>query len=165
MATTEESNQIRAFEDAFPAGKLQLARDYAPEAYERLKRAYELAASAAAPQLLALAQLRLTQIIDPCSDPVTRIGSVLPAAKAQAVCEWLRSDVFTQTERACLAFTEQFAFYVADINDSLINELLVEMRADEVYGLVYGVYVFDAVERLATVLQRVFHEGSDCADG
>ena len=68
------------------------------------------------------------------------------------------SDVYTPVERACLAFAEQFAFYVADVNDELIEDLLALLPPDEVYGLVNAIYVVDTVERLRVTLARVFNE-------
>lgn len=130
--------QSHDLSDAFPDDRLALLKDQAPEVYARLRDTYELAARAAPPELLALARLRLTEIIEP------QVGS----ARAP--------DAGTDAERACLAFTEQFAISVADVNDALIDDLLAVLSADEVYGLVYGVYVIDAVQRLATTLHRVF---------
>src|SRR2546423_13024997 len=92
----------------------------APEAYDHLRRAYGEAYRAADPVLLELARRRIALMLDPDAPP----GPGSNEVKVRALPNWANADVYTPAERAGLAFAEQFAFYVADVNDELIQHLL-----------------------------------------
>lgn len=152
VSTIQSSPAVGEFEAPFPAASLEMVRQHAPEAYDHLRHTYGEAYRAADPALLELARQRIALMVDPHAQP----GSGLNEAKVQALADWANSDVYTPVERACLAFAEQFAFYVSDVNDDLIEDLLALLPADEVYGLVNAIYVVDTVERLRVTLARVF---------
>ena len=154
VSTIQSSPAVGEFEPAFPAASLHMIRQQAPEAYDHLRRAYGEAYRAADPMLLELARLRIALMLDPDAPP----GPECNEAKVRALADWANSDVYTPVERACLAFAEQFAFYVADVNDELIEDLLALLPPDEVYGLVNAIYVVDTVERLRVTVARVFNE-------
>ena len=154
VSTIQSSPAVDEFEAAFPAASLQMIRQQAPEAYDHLRRAYGEAYRAADPVLLELARRRIALMVDPDAPPDPESNE----AKVRALADWAHSDVYTPVERACLAFAEQFAFYVADVNDKLIEDLLALLPPDEVYGLVNSIYVVDTVERLRVTLARVFNE-------
>jgi alkylhydroperoxidase family enzyme len=152
--TIHSSAAVGEFEAAFPAASLEMIRQQAPEAYEHLRHTYGEAYRAADPTLLELARLRIALMLDPHAPP----GPGLNDARVRALANWADSDVYTPVERACLAFAEQFAFYVSDVNDELIEDLLALLPPDEVYGLVNAIYVVDTVERLRVTLARLFNE-------
>ena len=152
--TIQSSTAVGEFEAAFPAASLEMIRQQAPEAYEHLRHTYGEAYRAADPTLLELARLRIALMLDPHAPP----GPGLNDARVRALANWADSDVYTPVERACLAFAEQFAFYVSDVNDELIEDLLALLPPDEVYGLVNAIYVVDTVERLRVTLARLFNE-------
>lgn len=154
MNTIHSSAAVGEFEAAFPAASLEMIRQQAPEAYEHLRHTYGEAYRAADPTLLELARLRIALMLDPHAPP----GPGLNDARVRALANWADSDVYTPVERACLAFAEQFAFYVSDVNDELIEDLLALLPPDEVYGLVNAIYVVDTVERLRVTLARLFNE-------
>jgi len=136
------------------ATSLGTVREHAPEAYRLLQLSHDEAYRAVDPALLELARLRIVGMLDP-GRPVGPAGHGVSDAKVQALANWSASDLFTPAERACLAFAEQFALYVADVDDDLIDDLLAELPPDEVYGLVNAIYVVDTVERLRIVSARI----------
>jgi alkylhydroperoxidase family enzyme len=150
--TIQSSPAVDEFEAAFPAASLEMIRRQAPEAYNHLRQTYAEAYRAADPLLLERSRLRIALMVDPHTPP----ASGLDDAKVRALGDWASSDVYTPAERACLAFAEQFAFYVSDVNDDLVDDLLAVLPPDEVYGLVNAIYVVDTVERLKVTLARVF---------
>jgi hypothetical protein len=141
VSATQRSVDATEFETAFPTTDLAMVLEHAPDAYERLRDAYEEAFRAADPQLLELARVRIRSMVNP------------------AASKWTDGEEYNPAQRACLAFAEQFAFYVADIGQAQIDGLLAELPADQVYGLINGIYVIDAVERLTAVLSKVYDEG------
>ena len=157
------STQSGSFVDhGFPATSLGLIRDHAPEAYRHLQLTYDQAYLAADPALLELARLRIAAMLDPAENSDGLGGYSLSKSKVGSLADGSKSGGYTPVERACIAFAEQFAFYVADVEDALIADLLRELPPAEVYGLVNGIYVVDAIERLRIVLTRIFglEEGS-----
>jgi alkylhydroperoxidase family enzyme len=156
VSTTQSSPGVGEFEAAFPAASLEMVRQHAPEAYDHLRHTYDEAYRAADPALLELARLRIALMVDPHAPSLQQSAPGLSEAKVRALADWANSDVYTPAERACLAFTEQFAFYVSDVNDDLIEDLLDSLPPDEVYGLVNAIYVVDTVERLRVTLARLF---------
>jgi alkylhydroperoxidase family enzyme len=159
VSTIQSSPAADEFEAAFPAASLEMIRQQAPEAYDHLRHTYGEAYRAADPMLLELARLRIALMVDPHAPPGS--SPWLSEAKVRALADWTKSDAYTPVERACLAFAEQFAFYVADVNDGLIEDLLALLDPDEVYGLVNAIYVVDTVERLRVTLARVFDGRGD----
>jgi len=151
VRTSQSSPAVGEFQAAFPAASLEMIRHQAPEAYEHLRHTYAEAYRAADPTLLELARLRIGLIVDPDAP----LGPGSNEAKVRAIEDWANSDVYSPVERACLAFAEQFAFYVSDVNDELIEDLLALLPPDEVYGLVNAIYVVDTVERLRATLARL----------
>lgn len=158
MSTTQNSRRVGDAAAAFPAADLATVRQQAPEAYDHLRRTYGEAYGAVDPGLLELARLRIAQMLDPQA-PAVEPRLELSEAKVRDLADWANSDVYTPAERACLAFTEQFALYVADVSDELIEDLLGTLPPDEVYGLVNAIYVVDTVERLRITVDRVLGGG------
>ena len=151
VRTSQSFPAAGEFQAGFPAASLEMIRHQAPEAYEHLRHTYAEAYRAADPTLLELARLRIALIVDPDAP----LGPGSNEAKVRAIEDWANSDVYSPVERACLAFAEQFAFYVSDVNDELIEDLLALLPPDEVYGLVNAIYVVDTVERLRATLARL----------
>jgi len=156
VAITEPSAD--SFEAAFPPACFGLIQEHAPAAYACLRQTYEQALCAADPHLLGLARQRIRLMIDPAAAPLVHSDTDRNGAKLANVADWSTAEVYTPVERACLAFAEQFAFSVADLDDALIAALLAELPAGDVYGLVNGIYVIDALERLSATLNRLFNQ-------
>ncbi len=152
MATTEKAADSSEFDVAFPPGRFALIQEHAPAAYRRLRKAHEQAFRAADPELLLLARETLRPMIGPAPAPAEPRDAGPGRTELAAVARRSDADVYTPAERACLAFTEQFALSVADVDDALIQDLLAALPAAEVYGLVNAIYVLDALERLSATL-------------
>lgn len=158
MPVTQSRDHKRDFDAMFPAATVDLIQRYRPVALAALRNSYDEAYRATDPGLLELARLQIALMLDPAAARVAQSSSEVSEAKVHALTDWMASELFTSTERACLAFTEQFAFYVPDVSDELINDLLKEMAPDAVYGLILALYIVDAVERLRISLAAVFND-------
>jgi hypothetical protein len=164
MTATQSPSHTNRFEVPFPGASLELVRQHAPEAYACLSNAYEQAYRAADLTLLELARLRIAGLLDPGGKPAAHPICGLSEQKLRSLEGWSDAEVYTPAERACLAFVDQFVFYVADVSNELIDDLLRHLHPDEVYGFVNAVYVLDAVRRLSLSLDVVFDSEEDRHD-
>lgn len=69
--------------------------------------------------------------------------------QVQAVAHYPRSDLFDDTERLALEFTEQYVLDVANMPDELVTALLDRLGVERLYAFVMGLYAVDQAERLA----------------
>ena len=58
-------------------------------------------------------------------------------------------------EQACLKVCEQFMISVADTNDAQIAGLSEHLSPDDVYNLMYAIYLIEMSKRLDITLERV----------
>jgi alkylhydroperoxidase family enzyme len=165
MAGTQSSSRTDHAEVAFPRLSLALVELHAPDAYAALRNAYQHAYGAADPALLELARLRIASLLDPAAAAVSPPSFGLSEPKLRALGDWSSAGVYTPAERACLAFVDQFVFYVPDVSDELIDDLLRHLSPADVYGFVSGVYVLDAMQRLSLSLAGLFNTEKDHEDG
>lgn len=77
-----------------------------------LDEAWEAARAAVDPQLLELCRLRVAMLLD--------CRSELDGLNTADLANWPRSEAFGTTERACLAFTEQWVIDVASMDDATV---------------------------------------------
>jgi hypothetical protein len=107
------------------------------------------------PALLELARVRIAMVLDPDNDEIATDGIMSPE-KFEALRSWEDSPALSGVERACLAVVDQFVFYVADVDDALISELLKYLDAGEVFCFVTALNFLDATERLRVSTARLF---------
>ena len=58
-------------------------------------------------------------------------------------------------EQACLAVCEQFMISVADMSDELVQDLAEHLSPDDLYNLMYAIYLIEMSKRLDITLERV----------
>lgn len=112
---------------------------------------------------LTLADLRIAQLL---RDDTRHTGTQsalgrsaaprLPDAQRRELSRWWTSPQFTDEERACLGFTEQFVIDVAGIDDRLRAELTSALGPSGVLDFVVALFVLDYGRRVTMVLGRLF---------
>ena len=70
---------------------------------------------------------------------------------SRASADWDTSALFTQAERAHLAFTEQFVTSVRDISDRDVDALLEHGSAEQVHSFVAALYAVEMEQRVDLV--------------
>ena len=68
--------------------------------------------------------------------------------KLNAVADYARSDLFSETERVALELTEQYVLDVGATPDELIADVRRQLGTEGTYALVMGLYAVDQRERL-----------------
>jgi alkylhydroperoxidase family enzyme len=79
----------------------------------------------------------------------------LPAAPAAELASWPTSDAYSQAERTCLGFAEQFVIDVAGVRPE-DRAALSAVLGSATFGFVQCLYVLDHGTRLLAVVQQLF---------
>jgi alkylhydroperoxidase family enzyme len=102
------------------------------------------------PELLALCAGRVAQMLG--GEPERNGAPVeLDERKLASLADWDTSLLFTESERAHLAFTEQFVVSVRDITDADVNALLVHASPEQVRSFVAALYAVEMGQRVDLV--------------
>jgi alkylhydroperoxidase family enzyme len=137
--------------DSLPPGAVPLAL---ADAVAGFGGALAVLGTAADPNLLELVRRRVATLLQvPLGliRPVSTVG----AAQAAALPHWPTASMFTDRERFCLGFAEQFVIDVAGIGAADRDEL-VDMLGGAGFGFVQAIYVLDHGFRLAVMLRQLF---------
>jgi alkylhydroperoxidase family enzyme len=113
---------------------------------------------AADPDLLALVRVRIAQLLRNDAE-LERTPSGAPPISSErlaALREWPTSSLFSDVERACLEFTEQFVMDVAGVTDELRQSIATHLRPARVGGFVTALYLLDYGQRTRMALERLF---------
>jgi alkylhydroperoxidase family enzyme len=126
-----------------------------PEGAEALAEFAAAAWAGTEPTMLELCRLRVAGMLE--NEPARRWRSDearaagLDSRKADAVDDWERSDLFTPSERAHLAFTEQFVISVSSVTEEQIDALLEHEPPDAVHAFISALYALEMSQRLDMV--------------
>jgi len=124
---------------------------------EQLDRLTDAAWRANDADALELCRLRIAQLHgDQLALARRTAGVSIDDAKLGALENWWTSDLFSPSDQARLAFTEQFVLSVSSTIDSDIDALLVDGEADSVYNFVTAIYVIDLSIRVDLVTRQIF---------
>jgi hypothetical protein len=121
-----------------------------PDAMRRLDVMRRTASEATDPAMLELCRLRLAQLLhDDATDstPTAAVSEQLIAS----LDDWRGSQLFNASQRAHLAFAEQFSVSVADVSDedvALMEEYLSDLQ---IYEFAVALYVVELEMRLRRV--------------
>ena len=97
----------------------------------------------------------------PCwGPPATTRATSWDAATVAALSSWPTSDLFTDTDRACLAFAEQFVIDVASLSDDQAAAVSDRLGPQGFADFVHGLLVTEQRQRLQLVWGRLFQETS-----
>ena len=123
-----------------------------PETTASLLATEAEAAANTDPSILQLCHHRLAHMLGgEVSSPATAVDP----AKLAALDSWWDSPLFTDAERAHLAFTEQYVLSVGSISDADVDKLLEFGSPRQVYDFVNALFVMDQVQRLEMVARVV----------
>ena len=64
-----------------------------------------------------MCKLRVAMILG-CDEEVASARQYLDPSKAEAIMQWASSNIFTDEEKSCLRFTEEFIIDVSSIPDA-----------------------------------------------
>lgn len=120
-----------------------------------------------APDRLALVDLRIAQLLD--HDSVTGApdpaGPPLSEAQRQDLSRWSTTPSFTDEDRACLAFAEQFVIDVTGVDHRLRTELASALGPTGVLGFVVALFALDYGRRVSLALDALFPDDAGPGSG
>lgn len=133
----------------------RLAR-FAPEVRDVITTLHGELWQALDPEVLELCRLRIASLqADDREASRAGPGAAVSPEKAAAIGDWPDSPLFSDRERACLAFTEQFVGDVAGVTQTDIDALLAHFNPGEVQAFVSALLALDQHQRLALGLRTV----------
>ena len=133
----------------------RLAR-FAPEVHEVINNLHGELWQALDPEVLELCRLRIASLqADEREAARAAPGATVDPDKAAAIGDWPDSPLFSERERACLAFAEQFVGDVAGVSQGDIDALLAHFSPGEVQAFVSALLALDQHQRLALGLRTV----------
>jgi alkylhydroperoxidase family enzyme len=137
-----------------PTNQSQL-RELHPEGAQELERLYRAAWESADPELLELCRLCVASLLGHprTQEWVSQRPPGIGDDKARQIGEWRTSDAFSESDRAHLAFTEQFVISVSNVTAADIETLLAYGDEDQVYAFITALYVVEMTLRLDMVIR------------
>lgn len=113
---------------------------------------------------LALVDLRVAQLLRDDREPTVAWATPYPSGDTRReVSRWPSAPGFTDEERSCLSFAEQFVIDVGGIDDRLRSELASALGASGVLDFVVALFVLDYGRRVTMVLRALFPRDSASA--
>ncbi len=109
-------------------------------------------------ELLALCRLRLTMLLGDPSEFARQPAGAATIAQERVdnLARWPDAPCYTETERVCLAFTEQFVGDVANLTDEDAAAALAALGPAAFFGFVNALLVFDGHQRLRLATKAIF---------
>ena len=134
------------------SGTLAFGLREAPDVASALDAAWDGAWATVDPCLLELCRLQIASILGSADDTAKRTPAAIAAgfeeAKAVALSNWFRSPLFTPTERACLAFTDQFVIDVANLDDATAAAVSEHLGEQGLLDFVSALLILEQRQRL-----------------
>jgi alkylhydroperoxidase family enzyme len=113
-------------------------------------------------EVLALVRVRIAQLLR--NDAELERSPVgmpqLSSERLSAVSQWPTSPLFSDAERACLGFTEQFIMDVSGVSEELRNSLGAQLGPAEFGAFVTSLYLLDYGQRLRMAVERLFPDAA-----
>jgi alkylhydroperoxidase family enzyme len=137
-----------------------LAGDTFGDVHERLAVAHAAAWSATPVRSLELCRLRIAMLLG-CAEELrarTPLAGVDDAIMA-ALPAWPHDDRFDATDRACLAFAEQWVLDVASLDAATAAAVREQLGDDGLQSFAYALLVVEQRIRLRLVWDRLFGQG------
>jgi alkylhydroperoxidase family enzyme len=138
------------------------------EVYSTLEAASIAAWSAVDAELMAICRERVAQMLDCPSETQggvalagdeTRLGD----GQYEAIAAWRKSTMFDDRQRACLAFTEQFVFDVASLDEHTVSAVSYALGHDGLLAFVSALLVVEQRIRLRLVWEQLGLNGEVAA--
>lgn len=102
------------------------------------------------PGLLELCRLRMAQLLGYEEGPLCAVG--LAEEKRAALDAWKTAPIFSDGERACLAFAEKFVLAPHSISDADAATVTAHLSAKEMVAFVEALAIFDGFTRFRIIL-------------
>jgi alkylhydroperoxidase family enzyme len=125
-----------------------------PDVLEHLSAAHQAALDAVEPRLLELCRRRIGSLLGSEAEE----GSGLDDQTIAALPQWPSSELFSETERVCLAFTEQFVIDVATLDDPTAFAVVEALGAQGFADFASALLVVEQRQRLQLIWQQLFTE-------
>jgi alkylhydroperoxidase family enzyme len=123
-----------------------------PEILAALDRVHDAAWVAVDPDLLDLCRVRIAMLLG--ADESARIHD-LPDDLVAALTDGPSSPRFSSTQRAALAFTDQYVLDVASVDDDVAAALVGALGTDGVSNFVHALLVVEQRIRLSLAWSRL----------
>ncbi|MFN0095202.1 MAG: carboxymuconolactone decarboxylase family protein [Dehalococcoidia bacterium] len=132
---------------------------HAPGPLAAMRQQYAAVWSDLDPRLAELCRQRVAMLqADAPANTATEAQGV-DAATLAALARWPDSPLFTEAEKACLAYTEMFVADVAGITEADTQPVLDALGGGGLYALTNALLVLDQQQRIALSLGRLFRTG------
>ncbi len=118
-----------------------------PDVLDQLEAAHEAAMAAIDPQLLELCQRRISMLLG-------RDGDADPD-----LAQWPSSPAYDDTQRACLAYTEQHVIDVARMDDATVAAVADALGADGLVNFANALLVVEQRIRLRLIWESLLPAG------
>lgn len=127
-----------------------------PEVLDSLTMIHTAARTAISTRLYELCRLRVAMLLGTPDEIDT---SELDEYTIEAIPNWPLHEAFSDTERACLAFTEQFVIDVASISNDLATTVTDHLGGDGFANFVHALLVLEQRQRLRLIWDRLDIKG------
>jgi hypothetical protein len=123
-----------------------------PEAMRSLNVMRRTACEATDPAMLELCRIRLAQLLRDDAARGPHCGAPIDEQLMAALGDWRESERFTASQRAHLAFAEQFSVSVASLTDEDVAALREHLSELQVYEFAVALYVIEMEMRMRRVV-------------
>mgnify|MGYP001467062187 CR=1 FL=1 len=121
---------------------------------KELANIHDLAWDVVDKELLSLCKLRVAMILG-CDEEVASAKQYLNPSKADAIAQWSSSNIFTEVEKSCLRFTEEFIIDVSSIPDASAVAVREHLDEDGFVTFVNALLVVEQRIRLLLVWSKL----------
>ena len=136
----------------------EVLADRAPVA-DQLEKIHGLAWEVADPVLLDLCRLRIAMLLG-CHSELEVLNSDLDSDKIASLSQWATSGLFSEREKSCLRFTEEFIVDVSQIPDSSAFAVRDHLGEEGFVNFVNALLVIEQRIRLQLVWRKIRNEVS-----
>jgi alkylhydroperoxidase family enzyme len=140
---------------------------WAPEVAAVVTRLMANLWGATDPEVLALVRVRIAQLLrNEAEFERSPVGAPqISSGRLAALPQWPTSPLFSDVERACLEFTEQFVMDVAGVSEELRSAVGAYLNPGELGAFVSALYLLDYGQRTQMAVERLFPDAGTMAVG
>jgi len=124
---------------------------------KELANIHDLAWEVTNKEILGLCKLRIAMILG-CDSEVDVMSQQLNSVEVNDISQWPTSNHFSDLEKSCLRFAEEFIIDVASIPDNSAFAIRDELGDEGFVNFVNALLVIEQRMRLLIVWQKMFEE-------
>ena len=121
---------------------------------KELANVHDLAWDVVDKEMLSLCKLRIAMILG-CDEEVASAKQYLDPSKADAITQWSTSNIFTDEEKSCLRFSEEFIIDVSSIPDASATAVREHLGEERFVTFVNALLVVEQRIRLLLVWSKL----------